>query len=940
MKAQARGLWTALAAVSLAFGSIGSPPRAQAATVIQVPADYPTIQAAIDAASAGDTVLVAPGTYVEHISIYAKEITVESSAGPETTTIDGNTDGRVVYIYALADQSPVLRGFTITNGYTTYDGGGVMVAGGPALIEGNRIVANFAPMGAGISAYSSGATIQDNIVDANHTIGSGGGGGGIYVSAIGAVKIIKNVITGNYAAGDGGGIDLFSAGSVTVDRNIIVGNQGVSGGGISLGNSTTATVSNNLVAGNTAAIGGGVWWHVEAGLLVNNTIVGNGANDGPAIHTSGRSGSTFVNNVLAGSTELPLFACDATYWDPGNAPVITHNDAWNTDGPVYGGNCGGLTGTSGNVSVDPGFVDPVGEDYHLRADSPLIDAGTNSDAPSADFDGDARPHDGDEDGTATVDIGFDEATDPLLVVPARVTFGSAGVGIADMPETVTVTNMGDVDVALDDVAVDGPNAADFSLDGETCTAASLVPSASCTIIVGFAPQALGTRSATVTIAGSSPPEARSVSLIGTGIRAPSGIAWAKRNNAGPAYTWNGGGALGRTVQSGKQRLHLAYTTPRIGSRWVKDTGPYLGVYYVRSTSGSTWTTPKRVNPTSQHGDRVGLAAAGSRVYVAWVSQKKVIKYSPTAPRVLYVRVNTRHGVATRWKSTIRLTSKTGRVDFPTIAASGYDAYIAYTDSVTGSVRVAVSHDRGATWKKRSLGTTTVNTKEGRAGWPSVAVSGSTVAVAWVADSSGRIVTRVSTDKGATWDDEAEVSPQSLGHLSVAVRGTRVAAAWTTDDEVVFRQRLDGTWGDPVVVAGLKPGARPVPYSPAVTLQDPQRIAVAWAEEVAGYSHRADLRWAESADGGAIWFQAQTVYAASSSSARRVNDWPSILWPSAGTRYVAWNGWTYNTNNFRLYLRKGSGTPVGPTVTAPVWQPDPDSSASVTDNSQARAPTGH
>ena len=74
-------------------------------------------------------------------------------------------------------------------------------------------------------------------------------------------------------------------------------------------------------------------------------------------------------------------------------------------------------------------------------------------------------------------------------------------------------------------------------------------------------------------------------LQGTAVAPPSGVTWGSNNNAGPAYTWNGGGALARTVQSGTQRLHLAYATTVLGV-WADNNGPYVGVYYVRSSTGA------------------------------------------------------------------------------------------------------------------------------------------------------------------------------------------------------------------------------------------------------------------------------------------------------------------------------------------------------------------
>jgi hypothetical protein len=487
--------------------------------------------------------------------------------------------------------------------------------------------------------------------------------------------------------------------------------------------------------------------------------------------------------------------------------------------------------------------------------------------------------------------------------------------------SITITSAGNDALTVSSLAFSGATA-DFAIVSETCTAAPVPAGDTCVVAARFTPQAGGTRWADLIVADDTARGSHAIRLSGVGVAPASGVAWGSTYRAGPAYTWNSGNALGRTVQSGAQRLHLAYATDRIGSSWAKDTGPYSGIYYVRSSSGSSWSTARRINPSNQHAARLGLAAAGSRVYVTWVSQRKLIRYSPTAPRALYVRVNTSHGSSSKWKSAIRLTSSTGRVDYPTIAASGYDAYIAFTDSVTGKIWTAYTRDRGATWRKVSLGSTTLDMRDGKAGWPSVAVSGSTVAVAWVASASGQVLMRVSANRGSTWGSAVEVSPQSNADISAAVRGSRIAVAWSTGDDVVVRRSTGGTWGDPVVVASLQPGTMPEPYAPVVSLQDPDRIAVAWAEEVPGYTNRADLRWAESPDGGVTWFAAQTLYAASSSSARRLNDWASVIWPAAGTRYVVWNGWTYSSANYRLYLRRGTGTPVGPTAPAAVWQPAP------------------
>jgi uncharacterized delta-60 repeat protein len=519
--------------------------------------------------------------------------------------------------------------------------------------------------------------------------------------------------------------------------------------------------------------------------------------------------------------------------------------------------------------------------------------------------------------TRVIAVGGD-GLDPVTADPSSLAFGSVARWSTSATRVVTVGNIGGLPAQVTGVALTGAHAADFAIGSQTCTAAVLGPSASCTIPVTFTPGADGERSATLELSGPPPVGTRSVALGGTGVQPTSGTAWGSTLKAGPAYTWNYGTSLGRTVSSGSQRLHVAYSTDRIGGSWARDSGPYVGVYYTRSSSGSTWSTPKRLNPTSQHAARTTLAAAGSRVYVAWVSQTRWVRYSATAPRVLYVRVNTSHGASTKWRSTVRLSSSTGRVDHPSIAATGSDAHIAWTDSGTGKVRVTSSRDRGVSWRSTSIGTTALADRSGKTGLPVVAASGSVVAVVWAAGSDGTIQVRVSSDRGVTWGPTETVGSQATSSAGVAVRAGRIVVAWTTQGEVVVRQRIGDTWSGPVTIASIGPEDGLL-YGPTVALQDPARVAIAWSHQQEGDLAWSTLAWRESSDGGATWFPAATL-ASSGSSARRSNDWATVLWPSADNRLVAWNGWTLDSLNYRLYLRRGTGTAPGPATVVSAWEP--------------------
>src|SRR5205807_2006399 len=217
------------------------PPSLRAQQTIHVPADQPTIQSGINAASNGGTVLVAPGTYLENINFNGKAITVTSLGGPSVTIIDGGAKGSVVTFNNYETTSAVLSGFTIQNGSAPQGyaaGSGIFAGiGASPTISGNRIINN---SGCGAVAAAWSPVIRGNLISGN---GSGcfSGGGGIWVWGASDAQILNNTISNNSVlGGDGGGVEIFSSQVMLIQGNVISGNSasspGSRGGGIAIQN--------------------------------------------------------------------------------------------------------------------------------------------------------------------------------------------------------------------------------------------------------------------------------------------------------------------------------------------------------------------------------------------------------------------------------------------------------------------------------------------------------------------------------------------------------------------------------------------------------------------------------------------------------------------------------------------------------------------------------
>ncbi|HTC95129.1 MAG TPA: choice-of-anchor Q domain-containing protein [Terriglobales bacterium] len=414
---------------------------AYAQTTIHVPGDQPTIQAGINAANNGDTVLVADGHYHEHIDFNGKNITVTSVNGPAVTIIDGDLGaGPVVHFHNQEARAAVLHGFTVEHATgPQFDGGGVEIQGASPTITGNVITHNQgAGMGGGINVSFGGPIIDSNTISANAPEGLGGAGisvGGTIAPPL--TQITNNIITGNIGPiSFGGGIELNSTGPVIVANNIISNNVGSNGGAISIQNGSLndgPIIVQNLITGNSAPSGAGVFTFTPM-QLINNTFANNNANGQSVIMVAGNPSTTTIENniIVVNNTDQGLF-CNPFFEQ--QAPIVRFNDVFSSQSAAnaYTGLCSGFSGSNGNISADPLFISS--SDFHLFSGSPVIDAGDNTAAnlPALDLDGNPRIVDGNLDGTATIDMGVYEFQFPSFAMsaaqPASLTMVNGAVSL-------------------------------------------------------------------------------------------------------------------------------------------------------------------------------------------------------------------------------------------------------------------------------------------------------------------------------------------------------------------------------------------------------------------------------------------------------------------------------------------------------------------------------
>jgi hypothetical protein len=292
-------------------------------------ADFTTIQAGIDSAGTGDTVLVFMGTYSgasnRNLDFGGTNLVLMSDAGSATTIIDCGGAGRGFHFDNGEDTTSVVKGFTITDAAADSGAGAFCEAGSSPRFEDCIFLNNTAQKrGGGLCCLWSSPIVRDCRFEANvaNQVTPTNGRGGGMACLEGSSPIVEDTdFALNQSYGWGGGFYSYYAdptciGCLFLGNNLI--GYGHGGGGAALAFSDGASFTWCTFTENGTAVeilGAGL--HVSASniTLTGCRLINN---------TAGTSGGAHYTDGAGGTISGCIFAKNTTTWGPAAAGLACY----------------------------------------------------------------------------------------------------------------------------------------------------------------------------------------------------------------------------------------------------------------------------------------------------------------------------------------------------------------------------------------------------------------------------------------------------------------------------------------------------------------------------------------------------------------------------------------------------------------------------------------